>query len=105
MDLPGAARVSRVAKQPCCRASDELAPVAHSVIRVRERPSASCAIDRRDSTTRVGVVRDFERAHVGLGVNSLHYRGAALLSASPQLAVSIRAAKGFRVVPTAVNER
>jgi hypothetical protein len=33
-------------------------------------------------------------------VNSLHYRAAALLSASPQLAESIRAAKGFRVVPT-----
>src|SRR3984893_3771192 len=32
-------------------------------------------------------------------VNSLHYRAAALLSASPQLAESIRAAKGFRVVP------
>jgi hypothetical protein len=30
-----------------------------------------------------------------------HYRAAALLSASPQLAESIRAAKGFRVVPTA----
>jgi hypothetical protein len=33
------------------------------------------------------------------GVNSLHYRAAALLSASPQLAESIRAAKRFRVVP------
>jgi hypothetical protein len=29
----------------------------------------------------------------------LHYRTAALLSASPQLAESIRAAKRFRVVP------
>jgi hypothetical protein len=28
----------------------------------------------------------------------LHYRAAASLSASPQLAESIRAAKGFRVV-------
>ena len=35
------------------------------------------------------------------GVNSLHYRAAALLSASPQLAESIRAAKRFRVVPQA----
>jgi hypothetical protein len=34
-----------------------------------------------------------------LGVNSLHYRIAAFLSASPQLAESIRAAKRFRVVP------
>jgi hypothetical protein len=33
-------------------------------------------------------------------VNSLHYRAAALLSASPQLAEPIRAAKRFRVVPT-----
>ena len=32
-------------------------------------------------------------------VNSLHYRTAAFLSASPQLAESIRAAKRFRVVP------
>jgi hypothetical protein len=32
-------------------------------------------------------------------VNSLHYRAAALLSASPQLAELIRAAKRFRVVP------
>src|ERR1700732_3540994 len=32
-------------------------------------------------------------------VNSLHYRAAAFLSASPQLAESIRAAKRFRVVP------
>jgi hypothetical protein len=31
----------------------------------------------------------------------LHYRAAALLSASPQLAESIHAAKGFRVVPQA----
>jgi hypothetical protein len=29
----------------------------------------------------------------------LHYRAAALLSASPQLAESIRVAKRFRVVP------
>ena len=29
----------------------------------------------------------------------LHYRTAALMSASPQLAESIRAAKRFRVVP------
>jgi hypothetical protein len=29
----------------------------------------------------------------------LHYRAAALLSASPQLAEPIRAAKRFRVVP------
>jgi hypothetical protein len=29
----------------------------------------------------------------------LHYRAAALLSASPQLAESLRAAKRFRVVP------
>jgi hypothetical protein len=29
----------------------------------------------------------------------MHYRAAALLSASPQLAESIRAAKRFRVVP------
>jgi hypothetical protein len=29
----------------------------------------------------------------------LHYRAAATLSASPQLAESIRVAKGFRVVP------
>jgi hypothetical protein len=29
----------------------------------------------------------------------LHYRAAALLSASPQLAESIHAAKRFRVVP------
>ena len=34
-----------------------------------------------------------------LRVNSLHYRAAALLSASPQLAESIHAAKRFRVVP------
>jgi hypothetical protein len=34
-----------------------------------------------------------------LWVNSLHYRAAALLSALPQLAESIRAAKRFRVVP------
>ncbi len=32
-------------------------------------------------------------------VNGTHYRAAALLSASPQLAESIRAAKRFRVVP------
>jgi hypothetical protein len=32
-------------------------------------------------------------------VSSLHYRVAASLSASPQLAESIRVAKGFRVVP------
>ena len=32
-------------------------------------------------------------------VNGTHYRTAALLSTSPQLAESIRAAKGFRVVP------
>src|SRR6202035_348394 len=32
-------------------------------------------------------------------VNSLHYPAAALLSASPQLAESIHAAKRFRVVP------
>ena len=32
-------------------------------------------------------------------VNCTHYRAAALLSALPQLAESIRAAKGFRVVP------
>jgi hypothetical protein len=37
--------------------------------------------------------------HVSFGVNSLHYRAAALLSASPQLAESIPAAKRFRVVP------
>jgi hypothetical protein len=36
-----------------------------------------------------------------LWVNSLHYRAAALLSASPQLAESIHAAKRFRVVPAA----
>src|SRR6202011_2346397 len=36
-----------------------------------------------------------------LWVNGTHYRAAALLSASPQLAESIRAAKRFRVVPTA----
>src|ERR1700738_3873417 len=34
-----------------------------------------------------------------VGVNGTHYRVAASLSASPQLAESIRAAKGFRVVP------
>src|SRR6202048_4250235 len=34
-------------------------------------------------------------------VNCTHYRAAALLCASPQLAESIRAAKRFRVVPTA----
>jgi hypothetical protein len=34
-----------------------------------------------------------------LRVNSLYYRAAALLSASPQLAELIRAAKRFRVVP------
>src|ERR1700730_15589896 len=34
-------------------------------------------------------------------VISLHYRTATLLSASPQLAESIRAAKRFRVVPIA----
>jgi hypothetical protein len=33
-------------------------------------------------------------------VNCTHYRAAALLSASPHLAESIRAAKRFRVVPT-----
>jgi hypothetical protein len=38
-------------------------------------------------------------------VNSLHYRAAALLSASSQLAESIRAAKRFRVVPEAVVSR
>jgi hypothetical protein len=36
-----------------------------------------------------------------LWVNSLHYRAAASLSASPQLAELIRAAKRFRVVPGA----
>jgi hypothetical protein len=35
----------------------------------------------------------------------LHYRAAALLSASPQLAESIRAAKRFRVVPIAAFMR
>src|SRR3984893_18176790 len=34
-----------------------------------------------------------------IGGNSLHDRAAASLSASHQLAESIRAAKGFRVVP------
>jgi hypothetical protein len=34
-----------------------------------------------------------------LRVTCTHYRAAALLSASPLLAESIRAAKGFRVVP------
>src|ERR1700730_4592169 len=34
-------------------------------------------------------------------VNCTHYRAAALLSASPQLAELIRAAKRFRVVPLA----
>jgi hypothetical protein len=34
-------------------------------------------------------------------VNGTHYRAAALLSVSPQLAESIRAAKRFRVVPRA----
>jgi hypothetical protein len=32
-------------------------------------------------------------------VNGTHYRAAALLSASPQLAEAVRAAKRFRVVP------
>src|ERR1700730_12071424 len=36
-----------------------------------------------------------------VGVNGTHYRAAALLSASLQLAESIRAAKRFRVVPAA----
>src|ERR1700730_11012788 len=36
-----------------------------------------------------------------LRVNGTHYRTAALLSASPQLAESIRAAKRFPVVPAA----
>ena len=40
-----------------------------------------------------------------IGVNGTHYRAAALLSASPQLAESFRAAKGFRVVPQAVVSR
>jgi hypothetical protein len=35
-----------------------------------------------------------------LRVTCTHYRTAAFLSASPQLAESIRAAKRFRVVPT-----
>src|ERR1700730_17517295 len=35
--------------------------------------------------------------HGPVRVNSLHYRAAALLSASPQLAESIHAAKRFRV--------
>jgi hypothetical protein len=34
-----------------------------------------------------------------LGVNCTYYRAAALLSASPQLAEAVRAAKRFRVVP------
>src|ERR1700730_15661236 len=34
-----------------------------------------------------------------LRVNGTHYRAAVSLSASPQLAESIRAAKRFRVVP------
>jgi hypothetical protein len=39
-------------------------------------------------------------------VNCTHYRAAASLSASPQLAESIRAAKRFRVVPKpAVSSR
>jgi hypothetical protein len=33
------------------------------------------------------------------GSNCTHYRAAALLSALPQLAESIRAAKRFRIVP------
>jgi transposase len=37
--------------------------------------------------------------HLSRKVISLHYRAAALLSASLQLAESIRAAKRFRVVP------
>jgi hypothetical protein len=37
-------------------------------------------------------------ARLPVWVNCTHYRAAALLSASPQLAESIRAAKRFRVV-------
>ncbi len=40
-----------------------------------------------------------------LRVNSLHYRAAALLSASPQLAESIHAAKRFRVASASSRVR
>jgi hypothetical protein len=44
-------------------------------------------------------MRNFDPAYGPEWVNSLHYRAAAILSASPQLAESNRAAKRFRVVP------
>ena len=58
-----------------------------------DRPNTECIV-LREKTQPAASHNDRP-----LRVNSLHYRAATLLSASPQLAESIHAAKRFRVVP------
>jgi hypothetical protein len=62
-------------------------------------PHRLCALEGLDRERKASVQCDIRERLCPVGVNSLHYRAAALLSALPQLAESIRAAKRFRVVP------
>src|ERR1700737_131263 len=68
----------------------------NSVLCPRSTPSTKRLISfSRESVRENRTPRRFHTARV----NSLHYRAAALLSASPQLAEAVRAAKRVGVVP------